>query len=565
MSADRSFARRHEWALVAALALVAVALGIAGFRAHPDYRGHNTIGLLYLALQLFPLQSGAVAPPLPWALEAARFLAPAVTTYAAARALLELLREQVASVRLRRWSRHVVIAGAGRRGTQLAQAFLAQGDRVVVVERNLPASGASVCRAAGALVLEGDATTGSILSEAVAPRARLTIAACGEETTNAAVAVTMHDLAGSAPTDVPHTCVALLSDPQLCGLLREAELGGRRLEHFRLEFVDIFELTARTLLDRHSVGGPAATHHHFIVAGLGRLGRALIVQAVRSRGTGDGGDPLHITVIERDAAGAIHAFLSAQPGLAEACALTPVPLDSLAATAGQLPPALVAFVCFDDDAVALRAALTLNRAQSGLTVAVRTRELAGLAPMLGGARLSPFDVIRETCQPSLMFGLNESLAMALHQDYRRSRPAGDLSPANVAWHALPEEYRESNRRRAHDLTSALRHIGCRLLLAASWRPDAWAFLPGEIEALAEREHERWRREREQMGWRFESGERNDAARTSPLLTPWAGLPEPAKQDNRQAIAALPTLLAREGFEIVRAGQRERGVRSLADR
>ena len=72
--------------------------------------------------------------------------------------------------------------------------------------------------------------------------------------------------------------------------------------------------------------------------------------------------------------------------------------------------------------------------------------------------------------------------------------------------------------------------------------------------MAEREHERWRREREQMGWRFEPGERNAAARSSPLLRPWSELTEPARQDNRQAVAALPALLAREGFEIVRTGQ-----------
>lgn len=556
MSAERSFARRHEWALVAGLTLVAVALGIAGFHQHPDYRGQSAIGLIYLALQLFPLQSGAVAPPLPWALEVARFLAPGVTVYAAGRALVELLGEHAARVRLRRWSRHVVIAGVGRRGTQLAQAFLAQGERVVVVDRNLSASGAAACRAAGALVVEGDATSDVVLREAGAPRARLTIAACGEETTNAAVAVTSHALAGSSPTDAPNTCVALLTDPQLCGLLREAELGGRRLGHFRLEFVNIFELAARSLLDRYSATRPAAAHRHLIVAGLGRLGRALVLQAARARATGDDANPLHITVIERDAHAALSAFLALQPGLADACRLTPVSMDSLGAAAGQLPPASVAFVCFDHDALAFTTALTLGRAQSGLKVVVRTTELAGLAPMLDGAHLSPFDVIRETCQPQLMFGLNESLAMALHHDYRRGRPPGDASPANVPWHALSEEFRESNRRRAQDLTSALQQIGCRLLLAASWRPATWSFSPGEVEALAEREHERWRREREQTGWRFEPGERNDAARTSPLLTPWAELPEPIRQGNRLAVAALPVLLAREGFEIVRTGQPE---------
>ena len=111
------------------LGVIALVLGLTGFvrladaagRADPAHR------FLYLSIQLFVLQSGAVLPPLPWELEVARFLAPAVAGYTAISALAVLFREQLQRLRTLRLQDHVVVCGLGRKGALLRP--LAPGSR----------------------------------------------------------------------------------------------------------------------------------------------------------------------------------------------------------------------------------------------------------------------------------------------------------------------------------------------------------------------------------------------------------------------------------------------------
>ncbi len=78
-----------EWFIVAALLVVAFVLGWVGFDRVFGSLGQSQSrwDLCYLTLQLLVLQSGTVPGPVPWQLEVARFLAPAVAAYTAVKAL----------------------------------------------------------------------------------------------------------------------------------------------------------------------------------------------------------------------------------------------------------------------------------------------------------------------------------------------------------------------------------------------------------------------------------------------------------------------------------------------
>ena len=73
------------------LAIVLFLLGIAGFARYAAW--HNLpltpLDWVYLTFQLIPLNSGAVEPPVPLELEAARFLLPLLAAAAAVQAFLE--------------------------------------------------------------------------------------------------------------------------------------------------------------------------------------------------------------------------------------------------------------------------------------------------------------------------------------------------------------------------------------------------------------------------------------------------------------------------------------------
>jgi hypothetical protein len=155
----------------------------------------------------------------------------------------------------------------------------------------------------------------------------------------------------------------------------------------------------------------------------------------------------------------------------------------------------------------------------------------------------------------------EALARAIHAGYLRhqrddGKTAGTIAAA-VPWDELAEAYRESNRNHAADIARKLAAVGC---AAEPTPPSAvpttaaseplFTFDPAELESLAEMEHDRWSRERESQGWTL-GPERDDTAKRTPYLVPYADLPEAIKDYDRMPVRDMPKLLAAIGFRVVR--------------
>ena len=146
----------------------------------------------------------------------------------------------------------------------------------------------------------------------------------------------------------------------------------------------------------------------------------------------------------------------------------------------------------------------------------------------------------------------ERIARAIHQAYRHAH-AGSLpedDPSLLSWEALPETLKRSNRDQAAHIVEKVRLIGCTL----HPRQDGgrrFRFRRGEVDALAAIEHERWMAQRSADGWR-PGPVRDVIAKTSPLFVPYAELPEPEKEKDREAVRNIPRLVARAGLTISRA-------------
>jgi RyR domain len=156
----------------------------------------------------------------------------------------------------------------------------------------------------------------------------------------------------------------------------------------------------------------------------------------------------------------------------------------------------------------------------------------------------------------------EALAQVIHAGYQRHQRADGAAEgahsADVPWERLPEVYRESNRRQAADVIRKLAAVGClaepvRLVdPAGPARPQPLvAFLPVEIELLAEMEHVRWSAERASKGWTL-GPVRDEAAKRTPYLVPYADLPEAIKEYDRAPVRDIPNLLAGIGYRVIRA-------------
>ena len=148
----------------------------------------------------------------------------------------------------------------------------------------------------------------------------------------------------------------------------------------------------------------------------------------------------------------------------------------------------------------------------------------------------------------------EPVARAIHEQYLTKRAAdGQPSAGGVPWEQLDEGLRRSNRAQAGDIERKLLSIGCRFAAIDAADADAFdGFTATELEELGRQEHERWVDERLAAGWRL--GPRGPL--TSPDLVSWEELPEPRRELDREAVRAIPTVLAAAGLAVSRVADRD---------
>lgn len=574
----------YRWHFIGALWVTALVLGYSGFKGYAVDIGIALTppDILYRALQLFVLESGAVESPLAWQLQVARFLAPAVTLYTAVEVLAVVLRDQVKNLRLRFLCNHVVICGLGRKGILLVEAFADLGAQVVAIERdahNLMLGRSNKC---GAITLVGSAVDSAMLRKARVDKARYLISVCGDDGTNSELAMLTGALALRPNTrSRALVCLIHIVDPRLCRLLKEQEMKIGRPDAFRLEFFNVFESGVRVLLSEYppfsNSDADIGSEPHVAIVGVGHFGESMVLNVAKKWRDRRGRDGLRlrITLIDDAAQEERQLLYLRNPGLETVCDLIPKEVntnspdfergDFLMDEEG-LCDITVIYVCLDNDTDGLTAALKLEQRLRPLDIpiTVRMTQDSGLATLLRGeeqkggvfGNVHGFGLLDHTCTPDLILeGTYETLARAFHEEYVRNEvdkgATSQINPSLVPWEKLPESLKESNRGEAEHIRAKLEAIGCDVTMTSDWNPPLFEFSREEIEEMARMEHERFVRERLHAGWVY--GDAKDLAkRISPTLVPWNELSEEEKEVDRNLIRVLPRFLARVGFQIHRS-------------
>jgi hypothetical protein len=569
----------------AVVAVVAFALGYAGL---DDYRGgqpgYGVLDLVYYDLQLFvldsaPLQAGGPFPP---ALEVARFAAPAATAYALAAAVQAILARQLELLRVRRARGHTIVCGAQVHAGFLAQQLRAAGQRVVLIDP-APATRMAVSPPPpGVWHVVGDPRDPAVLRRAGAARAREVVAITSDSAVNAEVAVAMGELASTRRATPVH-CFAEVNDRELCAALVAQTLIAHDALHLRLEFFNQHDRAARSLVDRYPLPGDQDSPPCVLVVGAGRLGQAVLAELARrwdQQRSSHGAPPLNLCVLDATvsaehlreripfvrAVGTFHAR-AADPAEVTSVAALMVPDSSGAA---RLPTHVYVCLGSDDDGMAFGlTALRLLAASNPppglrLVIAVTNSTVFGRVlttpatsmPSIGPSQLCLHNVVETVYSIDVMRrGIVEDVAKAVHERYVRAAQArGDTvatNPSMVPWEALPEYLRESNRSQVADIGNKLRRINCAVVPTIDAAP--FAFRDDELDRLARLEHERWRQERTQQGWRYGSV-RDDQRKLHPDLVDWVELSDESADKDRDAVRDIPRLLRATGFQILRLEQ-----------
>jgi hypothetical protein len=579
-----------RWLIIAAAASLAFVLGFTGFQEHFAAAGKNmsALDILYRTVQLFFLDAGNVDPPVGPKLQLARFLAPLTTAYAVVQAALTLFAVQLQKTWL--WWRggHVIICGLGHKGVELVKELRKNGRRVVVIEHDQNNDDLPHCRAMGVVVLVGPANDEWTLRKSHVHRADELIAVTGDDGTNVETAVRAHDLnRWRSARRKPLKCVVHIEEPRLRNLFLRHQLYGDPADPFELEMFNIFEVGARAMLREPPVLAPLNRAHawppHLLVVGAGRLGEALIRRALKDWRIDHPrlGERIQITIVDRRAAKREEEFRLRYPGLVQAGVLRFVSIDIHSAdfaegrflTAGAMNRCTAAYVCLDNDSVAMSTALTLRQRLSdeNIPIVVRMTHASGLASLMetgesGQRAISGVRVVgllELTCQTDVVLGGPfEVLAQAIHQAYLYDQLADGQTFGStaslVSWEQLPDDFRESSRQHALHAPHKLAQIGCEMALSTADEIPLLEFTPDEVEQLAKEEHRRWVEERRAAGWAF-GAVKDQAQKLTPYVVSWEQLAEDIKEIDRRLVRRLPANLAKADYEVRRKSSEPRKI------
>lgn len=579
-----------KWYLIGFLILVTFFWGYLGFKEYRLISGkpYNFSSIFYSVFQLFFMEFNEISPDINLKLEFARWSAPIISSLAAINLLMLIFKEQIQTFRLNFFIKdHIIICGLSRKGLFLSQAFTENGYKVVMIEQNEKNEMIEQCKNNGSIVILGNAMDPHILKKAKLIKALRLIAVCQDDGLNAAIAAQAREmLPGKRKKTL--TCIIHIVDPQLFRLLKEREFEIEKTKQndlFRLEFFNLFDLTARTLIQEHPPFNANDSYENQkylqpVIIGLEGLGESLILQMAnywkdywKKFNKKDILDipKISILLIDLDAEIKIKAIINRYKYLERICDLKPFKLnaemfsivDGKFCYNNTVQEVSIIYICIENDSSALKAALGIYQKirNNKIPILIPLNRDVGLANLIQGNthgfhNLQDFGMLDRVLKPAqLLNGTNEILAQIIHEAYCKNellyKDTLETNTSTVSWNELSEEVKDSNRRQADYMGVKLHKIGCYIAPLTEIDYDP-IFTANEIEIMAKMEHEHWCEEKLIKGWNYDSGPKNPKKKTHPSLISWEDLPYVEKEKDRNTIRKMPEYLSKTGFQIFRS-------------
>ncbi|MCX6688633.1 MAG: RyR domain-containing protein [Methanoregula sp.] len=503
------------------------------------------------------------------------------------------IREKIHTMPLLFKRGHIIVCGLNFRSYLIINDLVRRKIKPVVIESDAKNAYVESCNMMGLIILTGQPSDTHLLKKAGVMNAAYVLSFSDVDEENAEVALNVMRMVPEK-TRYALTCVIQIINPQLYGIIRKHAFSARKDSAVRVEFFNQYALGARALLDQYPAFPDEDAQQDrdnpprpLVFIGVGRLGDSIISRIARTwyLRQKNSGTRLKIVIIDLNADRICAGLLVRYPKISTVSDLVAIPLDVNSAEfkSGEflanpvLPGGFITYICLDDDSLGLYAALTLHHLTAGKNVSfvVRMDHNTSVAKLIGDEQaglgsireIHPVNTVEITADSQLILaGEEEILARAIHENYcKKEQQKGLTKETNrllVPWDTLGtltvknsgiegQKYRESNRKQANFIWTKLSLVGCDIGPVLDWdATTSFMFTPEEVETLAQLEHDRWMKEKEESGWRY-GRERDDKKKIHPSLVSYNQLSESEKEKDRDTINQIPKILSLIDFQIYR--------------
>lgn len=561
-------ARDLEWWIVGFLGLVALGLAFSGYHVLYSEAGtsRSILDLIYQSIKIFGMDFvDEFNSPLPWQLEVARWLAPALVIYTAIKAIFYLIRREIRSAFIKYHRNHIVIVGLNYMSRYLASNLLGHGEKVVIIGDIADVRKLDPVEKEGAVLVEGELSGKNFLRNLGAARARYFVFLNDDDERNIEDALTVnHYLADHAkgPNVTLYTHVSddlKLDEVTGLRLLEDHHLQQNADKQCEIKIFSEYERASRIIFNKYSpdtftrVTSPDDPQVRIAVIGSGRLAQSFILRVARLGHFANLKKTLVTmfqdgkTVLDRMQLSfkQMRNFIDIElvdtaPDLFDG--------EDFRRMNAEHRFSAVYILC-DDDTVVPGILTRLSRidlpGRINVVVGVNnpysllSKRLEGID--FESIVIHKFSVTEQTfTREGLISETLDKLARVVHNDYRSKHE--DIDPSKTShrlWEMLPPDFKNQNREQADHILVKLRVLGFK----GEGNISSIVIPREKLELLSRMEHNRWWAFMALNGW-VRGENRNDRIKKHTDLKPYDELDEEVKQSDRNAVLNIPYLLAK---------------------
>ncbi len=573
--------RDYEWWIVGTLGIIAFFLAMIGFNVLFTEAGieRNIFDLGFQSMKIFGMEFvDEFQSPLPWQLEVARWLAPGVVLYAAAKAIMYFIRREYKSFRLKSYKNHIIITSLNDKSRYLIKDLIKNGEKVIVLAGIENPRKLDLVEKEGAVIVEGDITSNKFLKNIAGHKAKYFVFLEDDDETNISNAISVYNYLIEFGKDKKQTIFTHVADDIKLNELMELKFFEEFMEANELNAnceIRIFSMNERTIRILFKDYSPDSfmpitkdtPQVRVAVFGSGNLAQSMIIRLARL-GHFANSKKLKITLFHNGNS-IVKKLLQNFPGIPELVdfenpdeSLELFDIERFNELNREQQFNVVYLLCENDSLSSnILKKLTKNDSDENLEVVLTLMNPDGIiskwytAKSIYNINLSKFNLIeRSFTKEALISEKIDELAKIIHLDYLDSlgdKRDQNKKPSHNDWEFLPIDFKIQNREQADHIYIKIRAAGC---VGVSLSDSRAEFIiegnPELVETLAIIEHDRWWAHMVLSGWKY-GKIRDDKKKIHQYLIPYKELSDEIKQYDRDTVINIPKLIKKVGNKIVK--------------